>query len=52
MKLDPRDPSNLPITFGRLVERKGARSPRGCGGAALFILVLPAFLLALLRMIS
>ena len=51
MNLDPRDPSNLPITFGILNDRKGPSfEPSGCGcAAALAALVLLGFVLALLR---
>ena len=53
MNLDPRDPSNLPITFGILNDRKGPSfEPSGCGcAAALAALVLLGFVLALLRAI-
>jgi hypothetical protein len=52
VNLDPRDPSNLPITFGLLNDRTGPpREPRGCGGEALAVLAMLAFLLVLLGLI-
>jgi hypothetical protein len=52
VNLDPRDPSNLPITFGILNDRKASsRQPSGGGCAALAAMVMLVFLLALLRAI-
>jgi hypothetical protein len=50
VNLDPRDPSNLPLIFGLLDDRKRRPSePSGCGCEGIALVVALVFCLALLR---